>query len=95
MSRLHSTRGDFGEQNPPLQLLLGLLSATERLTQLLPSPQADTAEASAAPDPIVAALLGVVAFRSRLLAVLEPARTECHPRETSAPAAETLRDLLR
>ena len=95
MSRLHSTRGRFAEQNPPLQLLLGLLSATGRVAHLLPAPAPDTEASSAPPDPLVALLLGVVSFRRTLLRVLGSARSEHAAREESTPSPGSLRDLLR
>ncbi len=95
MSRLHSTRRAFGEQNLPLQALLGLLSATEAVERLLPSAGAGPAAPSAPPDRFTSLLLGLVSFRRTLLTVLGSARSEHAAREESTPSPRSLRDLLR
>lgn len=95
MSRLHSTQDRFAEQNPPLQLLLGLLSATGRVERMLPTPTAGDASPTEEPDRFVALLLGVVAFRRGLLALLESACAEPSAPEVPAPGSGAPRNLLR
>ena len=95
MAPLHSARGAFGEQNLPLQLLLGLLSGTERVARLLPADASDAAPAAQSPDRFTALLLGMVSFRRSLLVVLESARAERAAPDAAASAPGPLRDLLR
>jgi hypothetical protein len=64
VSHVNDLLEEFSEQNLLLQMLLGVLSETERVEQLLPKPTAKAvAPQAAAPtvDPFLAALLGVVA----------------------------------
>ncbi len=92
-------REDFTDHDVFLHLVLGLLSATGRVTRLLPTPAEEAAPSGAAGPPrderFLHLLLGIVSVRTRLLQALEPeaAAAAAAPRSEREP--EPLSDLLR
>ena len=111
MSHVNHLLEEFSEQNLLLQVLLGVLSETERVERLLPRPAAaSSAPRVAAPtiDPFVAALLGVVSLRQQLRGAVteEAARRPTRDRDRgrrdvaspSSPGRRrppTIRELMR
>lgn len=82
MSRVDHLVEEFSEQNLLLQMLLGVLSETDRVARLLPEPKARTVT-SAVPivDGFAAALLGIVSFRQQIQVALS---AESSPRQNVA-----------
>jgi len=68
VSRVDHLVEEFSEQNLLLQMLLGVLSETDRVARLLPAPKVRAVTSSALPivDGFVAALLGIVSFRQQI-----------------------------
>ena len=75
MSRVNHLVEEFAEQNLLLQMVLGVLSETERVERLLPRPTARAVTASAVPtlDRFAAALLGIVSLRQHIRAMVSAA----------------------
>lgn len=102
MVDLAARRPDFAGQNLFLQAVLGLVSASRGLGGIL-ARHSDADGASApidvASDPALAAALGVVALRERLLLHLASALSAPPPIQASEPPAaaspRALRPLLR
>jgi hypothetical protein len=106
---LHRMGNEFDHRNLWLQLVLGLLAAGERLDAVLArhAPERDdpagTLAGSAEPaadgdEALTAFVLGLVACRDRLHAVLGAAARDLPPAGEAAPgsvAAPALRGLLR
>ena len=73
MTRVNHLLEDFSDHNLLLQMLLGLLSETERIERLLPRPAAAGRRADRmVDDSFVAALLGIVSLRAQLVNVVGP-----------------------
>jgi hypothetical protein len=70
VSGVNGVLTEFSERNLLLQLLLGVVSHTDRLIQLVP-PVADATSPTHPQDvdPFVAALLGMVSLRARLFEI--------------------------
>jgi hypothetical protein len=68
VNRLNHLLEAFSEQNLLLQMLLGVLSETERVARLLPKPVGDSVTPSTemSVDPFTAALLGIVSLHAEL-----------------------------
>jgi hypothetical protein len=101
---------EFSEQNLLLQMLLGILSETERVTRLLPEPKVRAVKPSTVPmvDGFVAALLGIVSFRQQIHVALSaesplrhengagpaPPATDISP-DSRRRRRHTIRELMR
>jgi hypothetical protein len=107
VSRINDLLEEFSEQNLLLQMLLGVLSETERVARLLPKPAADpvTPSTDLTLDPFMAALLGIVALHLELRnGVLEQsgrgheaghARPRIFKRSSVSGREPTIRELMR
>lgn len=103
MASLDEVREDYCDENLPVFLLLGLVSALRRLEPLLPPPGTPPPcpEPAAGGPPgkerLVYLALGLVAFRGHLLSAIAPVLDD-RPgtrAETPASARPGLRELLR
>lgn len=106
MASLDDVRDDYADENLPVFLLLGLVSALRRLEPLLPPveeppPGAPGHAHATAPGSgrLLYLVLGLVAFRRSLMASLPP---PCEAAASGGPAGEepapglpSLRELLR
>jgi hypothetical protein len=102
MASLDEVREDYCDENLPVFLLLGLVSALRRLEPLLPPPgppPACPAPAAGGPpgrERLLYLALGLVAFRGHLLSAMAPAAPRDTAREeTPAAPLPGLRELLR
>lgn len=92
MASLDDAREDYADENPPVFLLLGLVSALQRLEPLLPpveapcasteAPGSSTPEATSGAARFLYLVLGLIAFRRHLLATLAAATPDT-PRDAS------------
>lgn len=103
MALLEELRAEFSDHDTVLHLLLGLVSLSRRLEQVLPEPPVEAPAAPPAPTPEeerrVLLLLGLVSVRRTVMGTLEPLRaaSAAVPPEPSGPV-EGLpgpRELLR
>lgn len=105
MALLEELRGEFTEHDVFLHLLLGLVSASRRLEQVLPReplgvPAETSPQASETEERRVLLLLGLLSVRRTLLGTLEPLRRpgrSASSEEASGQRAAppSLRELLR
>jgi hypothetical protein len=106
MASLDDVRDDYADENLPVFLLLGLVSALRRLEPLLPpvdEPPPGSPGPAHTPAPgsgrFVYLVLGLVAFRRNLVASLPPpceaAASGGPATEEPAPGLPSLRELLR
>jgi hypothetical protein len=110
VSRVDHLVEEFSEQNLLLQMLLGVLSETDRVARLLPRPKLRAVRPSAvrSVDGFVAALLGIVSFRQQIQIELSadstvrnendagptPAATDISP-DSRRRRRHTIRELMR
>ncbi len=103
MASLDEARDDYADENLPVLLLLGLVSALRRLEPLLPEPEplSAWAEPWCAPGSgrFLYLVLGLAAFRGHLLAALppphEPGATDVSSGAGTRSETPALRELLR
>jgi hypothetical protein len=95
---LDSHHTEFDERNLLLQLALGLIAAAKRLDAILAqhgrSSAAEKRAAAPGDEVLVDFLLGVIAFRNRVMGHLESSRTPVKPR-APAPAKTPFPEDLR
>ncbi len=102
MASLDDVRDDYADENLPVFLLLGLVSALRRLEPLLPpveEPPLDAHATEPGSGRFLYLVLGLIAFRRALEAHLPP---PCEAAASGGPAGEepapglpSLRELLR
>lgn len=96
MPGINDVREGYADENPPVLLLLGLVSALRRLEPLLPPEPLPAAPAEGpGSGRFLCLVLGLIAFRQHLMATLAlPPEPQDAPQPGDA-GGPSLRELLR